>query len=127
MTEFATYGPFEDVIAQARAGKKTKEELIGSFLAAEVVLPSGAPAEGSDEIVPLLFEVEGATMLAVFTDPRRIGEFADIAPYLITMSGRDIMVRLPPDGGIVINPTTAEVGFEISPEAVAATLQNLNW
>jgi hypothetical protein len=92
---------------------------------AELAIPSAADVlEDGSGFQPLLFKKEAVQMLACFTDRSRIGEYAEIAPYCLTMKGRELLERIPQGFGVVVNPGWS-VGFDISPEGIERVLRDL--
>lgn len=115
---FTPITSFESVIAAAqRAGDVAA--VLAALPAAELVVPSGAPVgEEFDGFVPVLFDRDGVSMLAVVTHVTRVGELASLAPYALTISGADLLARVPQGSGVVVNPGQ-EVGIELLPAALA--------
>ena len=62
-------------------------------------------------------------MVGCLTAAERIGEFANMAPFYLEVTGKQFLQRLPPDYGLVITPGWS-IGFDISPQAVAKILAN---
>jgi hypothetical protein len=93
-------------------------DIVSVFLRSEIVVPSGGPV-GPDfsGFVPVLFDREGVPMLAVFTSLERTAPVTNLARYAVTMSGADLVRRMPSGHGLVVNPGHAE-GFEMLPDAV---------
>jgi hypothetical protein len=113
----AANGGLEEVIARGMRGEQV--DVLGAFLAAQVVVPSGeAVSDGFGGFVPVLYEREGVPILAVFTSLDRATVVSAMAPFAVTMTGRELVDRMPPDYGIVVNPGHGE-GFDMSPQSVA--------
>ncbi|WP_199423044.1 SseB family protein [Actinotalea solisilvae] len=124
MPTFIPMTPFESALA---AGQQSGDAaaVLAALPAADLVVPSGAPVgEEFEGFVPVLFDREGVTMLAVFTHVSRIGELADLAPYALTLSGADLLARVPAGSGVVLNPGQS-VGMELLPDAVAQARRTL--
>ncbi|WP_448631721.1 SseB family protein [Cellulomonas soli] len=62
----------------------------------------------------MLFDRDGVPMLAVYTSWQRVGS---VASYAMTMTGEQVLSRMPPGVGLVVNPGHAE-GFEMPPEGI---------
>ncbi len=60
----------------------------------------------------------------MFTNPKWIGRFAQIAQAYVPMAGRDIIISLPANTGIVVNPES-DLGFELPWQGVAALRNEL--
>lgn len=107
-----------DAVQAARSGELDFRGLLGEFVAAQVVVPSGASLQdGRGEFQPVTYAVEAVTFVAVFTTLERASSLGDMAPYATTMSGLDVLRRVRPGGGVVVDPGSAD-GFQIDPELV---------
>jgi hypothetical protein len=125
MTAFTPLNDFEAALVEARSGRLPVQKLLYQLADADVAVPSaGEVHEDGSGFQPLLFPKEGVPMLACFTDKSRIGEFAEVAPYCLVMKGRDLLRRMPPDHGLVVNPG-GTVGFDMPPEGIARFVQEL--
>jgi hypothetical protein len=125
MTAFNPVNDFETALVDARAGNLSVQELLHEFAHTQVaVLSATEVRKDGSGFQPLLFPKEGVPMLACFTDKSRVGEYADIAPYALTMTGRDLLRRMPPDHGLVVNPGSS-VGFDMPPEGIAQLVREL--
>lgn len=111
---------FEKAIEAASAKKITQEALVWTLAASVLYVPSGVDV-GNDlsNLQPLLFDFEGASMLAVFTASDLVGDLADQAAYLVAIPGSEIVDILPPGTGLAVNPRN-DLGFMLPPDAVAA-------
>lgn len=109
-------GGLEASVSAAMGGADV--DVVGALLAAEVVVPSGSPVgERFEGFVPVLYDRDGVPVLAVFASLERARGVADMAPYAVTMTGSDLVARMPPHHGLVLNPGYS-VGFELPPEGV---------
>lgn len=126
MTDFAPLNSFEIALDRAKSDLIPMSEFIRTFVDSELVVPSGAEvmSDGSG-FQPLLFKKEQAQMVGCFSEKQRIGEYTEMTPYYLTMKGRDLLRRLPPSYGIVINPGCS-LGFDISPDGVARIVSELS-
>ena len=108
--------PFEAAIVAAQAGELPLSDVLDAFERSRVHIPSRTEAPGGDLrlLQPLVFDREGAAMLAVFSHPDRIGDFATDAPYVLELLGSDLVRVVPPGSGVVVNPRHV-VGLEIVP------------
>ncbi|MBC7630100.1 hypothetical protein [Aeromicrobium sp.] len=93
------------------------------FLDAEVVVPSGKPI-GGEPFSPVLIDHGVDRYLAVFTTLRGAGTVAHIAPFTISLTGRDVIAGLDDDVGVVVNP--GGNGFHIDPRLAATIRANLD-
>ncbi|MCG7286414.1 SseB family protein [Cellulomonas sp. ACRRI] len=95
-------------------------DVIGALLVAELVVPSGgAVGPNFEGFVPVLFDRGETPMLAVFTSLELTTRVSHQARFALTMTGRDLVLRMPRGHGLVVNPGH-EVGFELFPDAVQA-------
>jgi hypothetical protein len=117
-------GPeLEELIARAMQGERL--DVIEAMLRSQLVVPSGGEIGPNFEgFVPVLFDRDGTPMLAVFTSLERTTPVTKLAKYAITMTGRDLVIRMPGGHGIVLNPGH-DVGLEILPEAIETILARL--
>ena len=91
--------------------------VVPALLSSELVVPSGAPVgERFEGFQPVLFE-HGTPMLAVFTSLERARATADLAPYVVTLTGRQLVAMMPAGNGIVVNPGHPD-GVELSATTV---------
>ncbi|WP_445234387.1 SseB family protein [Duganella rhizosphaerae] len=122
MKEFLPQNDLEIAMLKAKSALLPGSELMRAFVNARLIVPSGASVAANGEgFQPLQFAKETVQMLACFSTSERIGEYADMAPYYLEMTGRQLLQRLPPEYGVVINPGWP-VGFDISPQGVAKIL-----
>jgi len=118
MKEFRPLNELELALDQAQGGRLGVSELMRVLLSSKLAVPSAEEvmADGSG-FSPLLFNKNGVQMLACFSDKSRVGEFADMTPYCLMMQGRELLRRMPPGYGLVINPGLA-VGFDMTPDGI---------
>lgn len=106
------------MVRAARSGELDFRGLLGEFVAAQVFVSSGAALrDGRGEFQPVTYAVGTVTFVAAFTTLERASALGDMAPYATTMSGLDVLRRVRPGGGVVIDPGSAD-GFQIDPEVV---------
>lgn len=122
---FRPLNDFERALEQAQGGRLEVHELIRVLVSSDLAVPSAEEvmADGSD-FSPLLFNKNGVQMLACFSDKSRIGEFADMTPYCLMMKGRELLRRMPPGYGLVINPGLT-VGFDMTSDGIARFISEL--
>ena len=104
-----------DAIAQAaQRGEAPIGELIETFLDCVVVVPSRGDIVSSPEsFQPVVLEIEGDTLVAVFSSAAAAA-VTDRARYAATIPGREVLRLLAPGLGLLV--TTDNAGFEIRPE-----------
>lgn len=113
-----------DAVQATRAGSLDFRGLLGVFVGAQVVVPSGASLQdGRGAFQPVTYAVGSVVYVAVFTTLDRATALGDMAPYATTMTGLDVLRRVRPGGGIVVDPGS-EDGFQIDPEIVESIVAN---
>jgi hypothetical protein len=121
---FTPVNRFEAALVLAEEGKGSVADLMKLFVDSELAVPSaGEVMQDGSGFQPLLFPKEKSQMMACFSDKSRIGEFAAMAPYCLVMKGKDILRRMPPGYGLVINPGNS-IGFDIAPEGIASIVND---
>jgi len=98
--------------------------VLAEFWTESFVVPSGQDiSQDPSRFQPVLFPRESDQMMAVFTDGSRIPpEVSRIAPFVVRLSGRDLLRGLRPGVGLVINPGST-LGLEILPDSVASIIK----
>ncbi|WP_336626561.1 MULTISPECIES: SseB family protein [unclassified Microbacterium] len=113
-------------ITRAREGRLTMQSVLWTFAAGTVYVPSGAdPGPDRGGMRPVYYEVEATRMLAVFTSPDAAEVISDLAPFIVALSGEDLLTTMPSTEGIVVNPGSGS-GFDVPPEGLAAFRQELS-
>lgn len=124
MNELIPLNTFESTLADARQGHLSVPQLMRMLVGSVLFVPSATEVmEDGSGFQPLLFDKGNARMLACFSDKSRVGDFSSLAPYGVTMKGRDILVRIPSGYGVVVNPGNL-IGFDISPEGIAEVISD---
>jgi hypothetical protein len=116
----------EELIRGGRSGRLEEYVVADGVWNSPIVVSSATAAKGFEDLVPVLFDRDGTPMLAVFSDPRRIGDVAQKAPYFLVMTGGELFRRLRPEYGVVLNPRTFALGMEFLPESIRAYIQRLS-
>jgi hypothetical protein len=126
MTSFKAVNALESELESARVGRSSMPEFLRLLSESDVVVPSaGEVMPDGSGFQPLLFDKEGTQMVACFTAKERIGRYADIASYCLTINGGEFLQRIPPSYGLVVNPGQS-VGFDITPEGLGKIITELN-
>jgi hypothetical protein len=122
MKEFLPTGDLEITMMKAKEGFLPFADMLSMFLNTRIVVPSAAEvaADGTG-FQPLEFSKEKVQMLGCFTTAERIADFSSVTPFYLEITGAQLLQRLPPDYGVVINPGWP-VGFDISPEGIKKIL-----
>lgn len=99
-------------------------EFLDLFLISDVFVPSASEVmpDGSG-MEPLLFNKQNVRMLGVFTAISKVSLFKDNVPFCLTMKVIDLLARLPPDSGLVVNPGY-DIGFDLSPDGIQSILND---
>lgn len=115
----------ERMIVLADAGRASMLEVLQVFVRSQIVVPSATEVSSNlDQLLPVLFDVDGCSMLAVFSHVDQIAEFERLASFALTISGHSLLASIPPGAGVVVNPSRS-IGFELTPEGLGAFLQEL--
>jgi len=115
----------DEAIGRAMRGESDGADVIGLMVAATLVLPSGAEVgERFEGFEPVLFDRDGTTVLGVFTSLELAASVAEIAPYAVTLTGRELLRMMPADHGLAVNPGHL-AGFELPPSGVAGLRASL--
>lgn len=117
----------ELAIVRSRAGAITPQAALWAVAASVLVVPNSNPeADGSlATFSPVLVGREGVQFLVAFTLPERAGRFRESAASFFEMTGADLVLRLPAETGLVLNPDSA-IGFELPPAGLAALKTELS-
>lgn len=128
MMDSATTRPptdLERMIVLADAGHATMLDVLEVFATTTVVVPSATEVtDNLAQLQPVLFDVDGRSMLAAFTHVDQIAEFGRVATFALSIAGRALLVSIPPGAGIVVNPSRS-IGFELTPEGLTLFLAEL--
>ncbi|QAY59761.1 SseB family protein [Microbacterium protaetiae] len=108
----------ERALRRATTGALTMQSVMWVFAASTVYVPSGAdPGADRSGMRPVYYQKGADRMLAVFTSPAAAEAVNEIAPYLVTFSGEQLLSTMPATDGLVVNPGTP-VGFDVEPEGL---------
>lgn len=79
--------------------------VIRDFLNGRVVVPSRSPvSDGLVDLVPVVYDRGGVPMLATFASPEGAQQVAHIAPFVVSVTGADLVAGIAPGLGIVVDP-----------------------
>jgi hypothetical protein len=122
--EFVPLNAIERTLIKAMAAEISLQEFLQTFVSSEVVLPSATEVQSDGRgLSPLIYDKSGYQMVAIFTHLDRARHCESVAPYSLVLGGRDLLVRIPPGFGIVVNPGFL-VGFDISPNSIGQIKQD---
>ena len=116
----------ERPIVLAQSGRATTVDVLESLAVGQVIVPSATElVDNLDQLQPVLFDIDGVSMLAVFTHADQIAEFGQLAGFGVSIVGRSLLASIPPGAGIVVNPSRS-IGFELLPEGIGLFLTELH-
>ncbi len=117
-TDFNPVNDLETALVDAKDGRIRFEDFLRILMRSAVHVSSGTEvmADGTG-FQPLLFDKAEGTLMAVFTARERATRFGDKAPFCLTMTGEQLMQRVPEGLGLVLNPGFS-VGFELPADGV---------
>ena len=123
--KFIPENDLENLLVEVQQKRLSFAEFIKFFLNADLSVPSGSEVmpDGSG-LAPLLFEKNGVQMLGVFTSLSRVKIFTDKTPYCLSISGNDLLSRMPSDFGLVVNPGF-DKGFELPPSGITSIKKDI--
>jgi SseB protein N-terminal domain len=108
----------ERAVAHARDGRLTMQSVLWTLAASTVYVPSGAdPGDRLENLRPVYYPKDEQQMLAVFTTTDGAGTLGDLAPWLVTFTGEELLRRMSPTDGLVVNPGLPD-GFDIPPSGL---------
>jgi hypothetical protein len=115
--------PLEAVVDEVQRGQKSIGDLVEAFLEATVVVPSGADPSRS-AVQPVLVDVDGVQHVAVFASLPAATQTAKLAPFAVSMRGRDVVRAVQQGAGILVG--TVSSGFDLSPALLSEVRQRHN-
>jgi hypothetical protein len=107
-------------ITRTRDGELTMQALLW-VLASSVVLVASRAEVGEDlaGFEPVLYDGDGESLLSVFTAAERADAVPDQTPFLVALTGEDLVRRMPDGFGLIVNPGN-DLGFQVPARGVAA-------
>lgn len=116
----------ELAIVRSREQKISPQAALWAVAASVLVVPTTTTDATTTltDFTPVFVGRADQQFLVVFTVPERVGRFSDTAPAFIEMLGADLLTRVAPGVGVVVNPETA-LGFELPANGVAAIRDEL--
>jgi hypothetical protein len=72
----------------------------------------------------VLFPKHDHSMMAVFSSPHEAERVAHLAPFVVAMSGSQLLLQSPATQGLVVNPGS-NLGFDIEPAGTAKSRTEL--
>jgi hypothetical protein len=112
-------------LLQAKEKIISEDVFVKELINSDLAMPSATEVKDDGTgFQPILFDKHGVNMLAAFTDKGRIGELRSMAKYCLTMNGMQVLRRIPPGCGLVLNPGGA-VGIELSQEGIVQIIKDM--
>lgn len=119
MNEFKPENLLESALLLVSQSKLKMDLFLGILAGSEVVLPSAREVQRDGSgFQPLFFQKGHLGMMVACSSLGRIGGLSSKAPYAFVLKGIDLIRRLPPEYGFVVNPGH-QVGFDMTPEGVS--------
>lgn len=117
--QFDPENELEEELLAAQQGKLNLDEFMVRLLKSDLFIPSATPFDDDlAKATPLIYKREGKQLLTVFTSLERAKTAQSKASYCLSMNARELVLRMPPEHGVVINPGY-RVGLELDPVAVS--------
>ena len=110
---------FDQALRTAAPGTIDGAKLLNRFAYEQLAVPSGGPVgEHFEGFIPALVQRDGSHHLVAFSSVQRFRDEGRLGGEAVAMPVREVLLRMPADVGIVINPGSSQ-GFELGPDAVA--------
>jgi hypothetical protein len=114
----------EIALKDSQCGTMPLPQFLRCLILSELFIVSVKPVAAGDQgLFPLLFDRDGVPMAAVYTDSSRVINVTSKIESVIRMKGFDLLKRIPPGYGVVINPGF-DLGLELMPEGIFDILTN---
>ena len=105
---------------EARSGKLWMARVLWTVAASTICGPGGGDRGVEKQgLRPVFYPKGDLKMLVVFSSPEAAKVTSDLAPFLLTTSGYELLHAMPLQSGLVVNPGT-DIGFDTPPEGLAA-------
>jgi hypothetical protein len=116
---------FDQALRTAAPGTIDGARLLTRFEYEHLAVPSGGPVgEHFEGFIPAIVDSGGVHHLVAFSSTQRFHDEGRIGGHAVTMPVREVLLRMPADVGIVINPGSSQ-GFELGPDVVASLRDEL--
>ncbi|HEV2818761.1 MAG TPA: SseB family protein [Allosphingosinicella sp.] len=126
LAEFEPENELERAVAEAKRDGGDTAPLLALIARSPLFISSqGEVAEDGTGFEPVLLQQGGQALVAAFTSLSRPEIYRDRAEYVLQMTGRDLLLRMPPGYGIVLNPGFV-TQFIITPAAVSELRESLS-
>ena len=116
---------FDQALRTAAPGTIDGAKLLTRFAYEQLAVPSGGPVgEHFEGFIPAIVQRDGGNHLIAFSSVQRFRDEGRLGGEAVAMPVREVLLRMPADVGIVINPGSSQ-GFELAPDAVAVLRDEL--
>ena len=124
MSDFTPVNSLERALVKAQAGELPVKAFLALLLTEDLAIPSKTEvqADGSN-LAPLLYDRQGVSRVAVFTDASRTVATQQVAKYLLVTNGFYLLKRIPPQFGLAVNPGFS-VGLDLPPAGLQQMLRD---
>ena len=110
---------FDQALRTAAPGTIDGAKLLTRFAYEQLAVPSGGPVgEHLEGFIPAIAHRDGENHLVAFSSVQRFRDEGRLGGEAISMAVREVLLRMPADVGIVINPGSSQ-GFQLGADAVA--------
>lgn len=117
--DFRPLNELEICLLAAKSNRTTVDDFVRKLVASDLAFPTAGEVQQDGEgFSPLIYDRNGTSMVAAFTDKTRLSQLSAIAPYCLVMNALQFFMRIPRGCGVVINPGFS-VGLELSPDGIA--------
>src|SRR3954469_5835350 len=104
---------FDQALRTAAPGTIDGARLLARFAYEPLAVPSGGPVgEHLEGFIPAIVQRDGVHHLVAFSSPQRFEDEGRLGGHAVSMPVRDVLLRMPTDVGIVVNPGSSQ-GFEL--------------
>ncbi|MEZ0446523.1 SseB family protein [Cellulomonas sp. ICMP 17802] len=116
---------FDQALSTAAPGTIDGAKLLARFAYEPLAVPSGGPVgEHFEGFIPAILDRDGVHHLVAFSSVQRFRDEGRIGGDAVAMPVREVLLRMPSDVGIVVNPGSSQ-GFELGPDVVATLRDEL--
>ncbi len=116
--EFTPTNTLEVMLQQAMAGKASMPEFLSVLVKSDIYMPCVNELQiDATNFVPLIFDREGQSMAVAFTNLSLLNIYKDHIKGNIAMNAGQLLSRLAPGYGVVINPGYT-LGLEIQEHGI---------
>ena len=107
----------EQYLIEAKNSNLSLPDFIRNFMNSVLFIPSAVEVQENKSIMPLFFDKNGESMMAVFTSKEKLELYKRNVKHYITLTGGELLKQIPVDNGLVINPGYP-IGFDISADGI---------